>query len=126
MIYTYTSMRPLSIGSYSSRSQNIAIRQYLESINLVFSIPHPEFVFPGCYLQLYNLLHKADQNSTLVFFSVSQLSELTDSYSSVCKKIVDKFDRVIFAREEVVINTSFNKQEAVSLINQIFNKTNSK
>jgi len=116
-------MRPLSVGSYSSRSQNIIIRQYLESINLVFSIPYPEFVFPGCYLQLYNLLRKADQNSTLVFFSVSQLSELADSYSSVCNKIVYKFDRVIFAREEIVINTSLDKQEAVFSIDQIFSKT---
>ena len=119
-------MRPLLIGSYSSRSQNIIIRQYLESIDIVFSIPHPEFVFPGCYLQLYNLLHKAEPNSTLVFFSASQLSELTDNFLNVCNKIVDKFDRVIFAREEVVINIVSDRQEAVALISQTFNKTNSR
>lgn len=123
MIFTYTSMRPLPIGSYSSRSQNIIIRQYLESINLSFSIPYPEFVFPGCYLQLYNLLSKANQHSSLAFFSVSQLSELReDQYSRVCTRIIDKFERVIFAKEGVFFDISFGRYEVIDKINCLFNQ----
>ena len=66
-------MRPMVHAEISSRDQNNIVRDYCESHNLVFSIPIPEFVYPNCFVQLFNILNSESSKDALILFSKLQL-----------------------------------------------------
>ena len=87
MIITYTSMRPIPIGRISSKDQNITIKKYCQNKNINFSIPFPEFVYPYCFIQLFNIFGLAQCNSKIVFFSSTQFFD----YRGNIKELVNTF-----------------------------------
>ena len=50
--------------------KGIAIHEFSNSDNknINFSIPFPEFVYPYCFIQLFNIFGLAQCNSNIVFF----------------------------------------------------------
>ncbi len=123
MIYTYTTMRPIVAGMYTSREQNILIKEYLEKLSYTFSIPYPEFVFPRCYIQLYNIYHQASQKSTLIIFSISQLYELESEMQNTLITLLSKFDDIHFALEEIILKSTDSWEKLKSSIEHVSYKT---
>ena len=119
MIITYTSMRPIPIGRFSSRDQNITIKKYCQYENINFSIPFPEFVYPYCFIQLFNIFGLAPSNSKIVFFSSTQFFD----YPGNIKELVDsfriKFDSISFASENFHIDLNQNFKELEKIIEEL-------
>ena len=104
MIYLYTSMRPLAGLSYSSSEQNNFLRGYCLQKNMSFSIPHPEFVYPSCFVQLFNLTESADPGSVLIFFSREQLRDYREDIEGLYSHLSKKFITLIFAFEDIELS----------------------
>jgi len=97
-------MRPTIAGRTSSRDQNILISEYVKEKKFAFTIPVPEMVFPGCYLQLYALCSRAVHGDILIMFSIFQLAEHQERLS-LFRHIFTKFSEVHFARENLVVHS---------------------
>lgn len=119
MIITYTSMRPLPIGRFSSKDQNITIKKFCEYENINFSIPFPEFVYPNCFIQLFNIFGLASCNSNIVFFSSTQFFDYPGNIGELVNCFRVKFDTISFASENYQINLNQNYKELEKIIEEL-------
>ena len=114
-------MRPIPIGRFSSRDQNITIKKYCQLKNINFSIPFPEFVYPYCFIQLFNIFGLAPINSNIIFFSSSQFFD----YPGNIKELVDsfrvKFNTISFASENYQLDINQNYKELEKIIKEVKN-----
>ena len=114
-------MRPIPIGRFSSKDQNKIIKKYCVDNNLNFSIPFPEFVYPYCFIQLFNIFGLAPINSNIIFFSSSQFFD----YPGNIKELVDsfrvKFNTISFASENYQLDINQNYKELEKIIKEVKN-----
>ena len=97
----YTSMRPMGSIRISSRNQNICLRSFCNKYNMAFSLPIPEFVYPNCFVQLFNIIKSPSyQGSNLVFYSVNQFSDYKGDISTISHILLESFCSVSFALED--------------------------
>ena len=105
MNYTYTSMRPFREFLVSSRQQNDTIRDFCAKKKLPFSLPAPEFVYPGCYIQLYGILRKLKRSDSIVFYSFYQLHQLSSKQlPSFISILIDLNVDIHSASEEISLS----------------------
>ena len=97
----YTSMRPMGSMRISSRNQNICLRSFCNKHNMIFSLPIPEFVYPNCFVQLFNIIKSPSyQGSNLVFYSVHQFTDYPGDISTISDSLFYTFCSVNFALED--------------------------
>jgi len=123
MIITYTSMRPIPIGRFSSKDQNIIIKKYCQYENINFSLPFPEFVYPNCFIQLFNIFGIASPNSNIVFFSSTQFFDYPGNIRELVNCFREKFDTISFASENYQINLNQNYEELEKIIEEFRDTT---
>ena len=123
MIITYTSMRPIPIGRFSSKDQNIIIKKYCQYENINFSLPFPEFVYPNCFIQLFNIFGIASPNSNIVFFSSTQFFDYPGNIRELVNCFREKFDTISFASENYQINLNQNYKELEKIIEEFRDTT---
>ncbi len=121
MIITYTSMRPIPIGRFSSKHQNKIIKKYCKNNNLNFSIPFPEFVYPSCFIQLFNIFGLAPSNSSIIFFSSSQFFDYPGNIKELINSFRLKFNTIYFASENYQIDLNQNYKELEKIIEELRN-----
>ena len=119
MIITYTSMRPIPVGRYSSKDQNIIIKKYCQNKNINFSIPFPEFVYPSCFIQLFNIFGLATFNSNIVFFSSTQFFDYPGNIVELVNSFRVKFNTISFASENYQIDLNQNYKELEKIIEEL-------
>ena len=112
-------MRPIPIGRFSSKDQNKIIKKYCKNNNLNFSIPFPEFVYPSCFIQLFNIFGLAPCNSNIVFFSSTQFFDYPGNIKELVNSFRVKFDTISFASENFHINLNQNFKELEKIIEEL-------
>ena len=116
-------MRPIPIGRFSSKDQNIIIKKYCQSENINFSLPFPEFVYPNCFIQLFNIFGIASPNSNIVFFSSTQFFDYHGNIRELVNCFREKFDTISFATENYQINLNQNYKELEKIIEEFRDTT---
>ena len=119
-------MRPIPIGRFSSRDQNITIKKYCQYENINFSIPFPEFVYPYCFIQLFNIFDLAPCNSNIVFFSSTQFFDYPGNIKQLVNSFRVKFDTISFASEKYQIDLNQNYKELEKTIEELRDPKNIK
>ena len=94
-------MRPFPSGRFSSSEQNIIIKKYCEENELDFSIPFPEYVYPRCFVQLFNILKFANIGSSIIIFSVFQFFDYSGDIDELVRIFNCKFKTVYFPLEKM-------------------------
>ena len=112
-------MRPIPIGRYSSKDQNIIIKKYCQDENINFSIPFPEFVYPSCFIQLFNIFGLASFNSNIVFFSSTQFFDYPGNTVELVNSFRVKFNTISFASENYQIDLNQNYKELEKIIEEL-------
>lgn len=119
-------MRPIPIGRFTSKDQNITIKNYCQYKNINFSIPFPEFVYPYCFIQLFNIFGLAQCNSNIVFFSSTQFFDYPGNIKELVNSFRVKFDTISFASENYQIDLNENYKELEKLIEELSDPKNIK
>lgn len=71
----YIGVRPLHGSRVPQHVQNLVVRDYAHRHQLPFLLSAVEYVMPGCYLMLNQLLSELNDLEGLIFYSVWMLPE---------------------------------------------------
>ena len=116
MIYTYTSMRPTPAGRVSSKEQNFIIKEYCLQKSINFSLPFPEYVYPNCFVQFFNIIKIMENNSTLIAYSIYQFYDYPYDINQLWVFLGEKKSIIHFANE----NLCFYFPDGIAQINLLF------
>ena len=101
---TYTTLKNIGSMSIPGPLQNSALRDYCKQHGYNFNIPIEEFIFEGCYIELFNLIEKLDNSyKGIITFSIYCLPKNKSVRDKFCKKIIKKNKIIHFINEKMIL-----------------------
>lgn len=111
----YISSRAIGGQIIPQRVQNLVIRNYAQTRNMLFLLSATEYYMDNCYMILNALIAELDSLAGIIFYSVHLLPSEFQQRRQLYEAIITKECSLHFALEELVIAQS----EDISLIEDI-------
>lgn len=117
----YIGSRSYSGIDYPHNIQNLLIRNYCQKHQLFYLLSATEYIMPGCYVALEEILNNLDSIAGIVLFSMFMLPESASARLSIYKRILYAGKTIHTALEEMTILTSkdITKFEHIIKLNNI-------
>lgn len=112
----YISSRPILGNSTPQKVQQLVIRDYCRRHGLRFLLSATEYVMPGCYLMLDDVLNELPTLGGIVAYSLFMLPQRAERRQKVYERILDTGASLHFALEDVRIF----EQSAIAAIEDIW------
>ena len=102
--------------------QNMYLRNYCNNNNINFSLPIEEYIFDGCYIELYGILDKFSKDySGLITFSIHCLPDDQLLRNEFLKKVIKKKKEVHFIFEKIILR-KINDIDYIDLLLKLHEK----
>ena len=119
---TYTTLRKIAGMNIPGPLQNMYLRNYCNNNNINFSLPIEEYIFDGCYIELYGILDKFSKDySGLITFSIHCLPDDQLLRNEFLKKVIKKKKEVHFIFEKIILR-KINDIDYIDLLLKLHEK----
>lgn len=99
----YISSREIAGNIIPQRIQNLVIRNYAQTKEMLFLLSATEYYMDNCYMMLNRLLEETDNLAGIIFYSINLLPLDLLKRKQIYRKILEQGCELHFALEEVVI-----------------------